>query len=416
MIKELQEYRHWCWNCFRDSMCKHVFTWHVKNADYDENCPTLARYKFDAYAGQGKMGDLARAMIEGEIKWSDKLLEVMYQDPLCGACDYCCGRVAEMQPAQVMQAMRAQAIKDGMSPPAGFKTFLDDLREYLNPYKKHDAQRTNWIKGLPAELADAIPETKVGSRTKTLLYVGCFPLREPAAEKMAQDAATALIKAGVDVGILGEKERCCGNPSLRMGDLDSFKAFAKENIKMFNEMGVKKLVTICPFCYSTFKRDYPDVGDKMNFEVVHILEMVDDLIKEGKLKLTRPLNMTVTYHDPCHLGRLSGYGISGTDDFSGKYQEPRSIINSLPGVNLVEMYRTKDDSWCCGAGSWLRNGYIDLAQWTADKRIEEAETTGAEALVTYCPHCEENLGEAIQRRGNGMKMYDLMDLVLQALE
>ncbi len=90
-------------------------------------------------------------------------------------------------------------------------------------------------------------------------------------------------------------------------------------------------------------------------------------------------------------------------------------MKSVPGLKLVEMNRNKDDSWCCGAGGWLRNGYLDLAQWTADKRIEEAETTGAEALVTYCPHCEENLGEAIQRRGNNMKIYDLLDLVLQAL-
>ena len=415
MIKELEEYRHWCWNCFRDSMCKHVFTWHVKSADYEDICPTLTRYKFDAYAAQGKMGDLARAMIEGEIEWSDKLLEVIYQDPLCGACDYICGRITERQPGQVIQAMRAQAIKDGMSPPGGFKTFLDDLREYLNPYKKHDAERINWLKGLPAELADGISATETGNKTKTLLYVGCFPLREPGAEKMSQDAVTALIKAGVDVGVLGERERCCGNPSLRMGDVDQFIAFAKENIKMFNDMGIDKLITLCPFCYSTFKRDYPEVGDKMNFEVVHILDMVDQLLQEGKLKLTKPINLTVTYHDPCHLGRLSGAGISGTDDFMGKYQEPRRIIKSIPGLKLVEMYRNKDDSWCCGAGGWLRNGYIDMARWTADNRIEEAETTGAEALVTYCPHCEENLGEAIQRRGNNMKIYDLLDLVLQAL-
>jgi len=414
MIKELAEYRHWCWNCFRDSMCKHVFTWHLRSADYDDICPTLTRYKFDAYAGQGKMGELARTIIEGEMGWSDKLLEVIYQDPLCGACDYNCGRVAEMQPAQVIQAMRAKAIKDGIAPPGGFKAFLDDLREYLNPYRKYDTERINWLKGLSAEPAEGI-STEKGAKTKTLLYVGCFPLREPGAQKMAQDAATALIKAGVDVGILGERERCCGNPSLRMGDVDSFIAFAKENIKMFNDMGVKKLVTICPFCYSTFKRDYPDVGDKMNFEVVHILELVDQLIAQGKLRPSKPINLTVTYHDPCHLGRISDAGISGTGTFTGIYAQPRRILSRIPGVELVEMDRNKDDSWCCGAGGWLRNGYPDLARWTADKRIEEAETTGAEALVTYCPHCEENLGEAIQRRGNKIKIYDLLDLVLQGL-
>ena len=412
-MKELKDYRRWTWNCFRDSQCKQVFTWHTKNADCYQICPSISRYKFDCYAAQGKL-DLARAIIEGEMGWSDKLLEVIYQDPLCGACDYICGRIKEIQPAQVIQAMRANAIKDGIAPPGGFKAFLDDLREYLNPYRKYDAERINWLEGLSAELAEGI-STEKGAKTKTLLYVGCFPLREPGAQKMAQDAATALIKAGVDVGILGEKERCCGNPSLRMGDVNSFIAFAKENIKMFNDMGVKKLVTICPFCYSTFKRDYPDVGDKMNFEVVHILELVDQLIAQGKLRLAKPINLSVTYHDPCHLGRISDAGISGTGTFTGIYAQPRRILSRIPGVELVEMDRNKDDSWCCGAGGWLRNGYPELARWTADKRIEEAEATGAEALVTYCPHCEENLGEAIQRRGNKIKIYDLLDLVLQGL-
>ena len=415
MVKELEEYRHNIWNCFRDSMCKHVFTWHLRSGDYDDICPTLARYKFDCYSAQGKYGDIARALLEGEMEWSDKLLEIIYQDPICGACSYTCGRIFEGQPADVIQAMRAKAIRDGQTPPAGFKEFLEGQKEYLNPYRKQDAERINWIKGLPTELAREIGASGNGSKTKTLLYVGCFPLRDSSAEKMAQDAVTTLIKAGIDVGILGENERCCGNPSLRMGDKDQFTAFAKDNIKMFNDMGIERLVTICPFCYSTFNREYPEVGDKMNFEVVHILELVDQLIKDGKLKLTKPLNINVTYHDPCHTGRISGPGVCGSDHFAGKYQEPRSIISNLPGVQLVEMVRNKDDSWCCGAGSWMRNGYLDMAQWTADRRVQEAKATGAEALVTYCPHCEENLGEAIQRQGNGMKIYDLLDLVLKAL-
>ncbi len=413
-MKQLTDYRRWAWNCFRDSQCKQVFPWHTRDADFYHICPSLARYKFDCFSAQGKL-DLSRALIEREMEWSDKLLEVIYQDPLCGACDYTCGRIKEMQPGLVIQAMRAQAIRDGMSPPAGFKAFLADLREYLNPYRKYDAERANWLKGLPSKLTESFSSQPRGSNTKTLLYVGCFPLREPGAEKMAQNAVVALLKAGIDVGVLGERERCCGNPSLRLGDVDSFVAFARENIKMFNQMGIEQLVTICPFCYSTFQRDYPEVGDKMNFKVVHILELVDQLITQGKLRFTRTVDLTVTYHDPCHLGRISDAGISGTGAFTGIYQPPRNILNSIPGVTLVEMYRTKDDAWCCGAGGWLRNGYPDLARWTADRRIEEAESTGAGALVTYCPHCEENLGEAIQRQGNKMKIYDLLDLVQQEL-
>ncbi len=415
MVKELEEYRHWCWNCFRDSMCKHVFTWHLRNPDHNDICPTLARYKFDAYSAQGKMGDIARAIIEGELEWSDKLLQVIYEDPICGACSYICGRITEMQPSDVIQAMRVKAIRDGMSPPGGFKSFLDDLREHLNPYRKLNAERNNWLRSLSSELTDKIQATDTGNKTKTLLYVGCAPLRDAEAGKMPRDAVNLLLRAGIDVGILGERERCCGNPSLRMGDMEQFVAFARENIKMFHEMGIEKVITTCPYCYSTFKRDYPEVGEEMNFEVVHILEVVDELIDDGKLRPAKPVNLTVTYHDPCHLGRLSGPGSSGTGDFTGIYEEPRNILKSIPGVKLVEMNRTRDDAWCCGAGGWLRDGYPDLAQWTAAKRIEEARTTGADALVTCCPHCQENLEEALKDDGNNMKLYDLLDLLLRSL-
>lgn len=413
MVKELKDYRHWVWNCFRDSTCKHVFSWHLKSAAYDDVCPPLARYGFDCYSAQGKMGELARTILEGELEWSPKLLEVIYKDSICGACSYTCGRVTDMNPSDVIQAMRVQAIKDGQDPPGEFKAFLEGQREYMNPYQKKDEDRLNWIKGLDATLAKGLDTS--GAKTKMLLYVGCFPLRDAAGEKLAQDAVSVLLKAGVDVGILGDKERCCGNPSLRMGDMDSFVAFAKENVKQFNEMGIEKLVTLCPFCYSTFVRDYPDTGEKPNYEVVHILPLVLDMIKEGKLKLTKPISIDATYHDPCHLVRLGGAGISGTDDFDGIHREPRAIIDAIPGINFIEMYRKRDAAWCCGAGSWQRHGYLEMAQWTADQRIKEAEAVGAETMITFCPHCEENLTEAAERRGNGMQVKDLLELVLESL-
>ncbi|MFC2031774.1 (Fe-S)-binding protein [Chloroflexota bacterium] len=416
-MKELQDYKRDIWNCFRDSMCKSVFTWHLRSAEFYQICPSLSRYKFDAYSAQGRV-DIARAIIEDEIEWSDKIAEIIYQDPLCGACNYICGRIKEMQPCDIIQAMRVQFIKDGNSPPGGFRNLMESLKKFQNPYEKPNAQRAKWLNELIKEFHEetdmdvTIPE---GKATDTILYVGCSPLRDRSAEAMPKTALKLLIKAGVNVGILGEQEKCCGNPSLRVGDQTEFVAFARENIKKFNELGVNKVVCTCPFCYSTFKRDYPEVGDKMNFQVFHILEFVDQLIKEGKIKLTKPVNLSVTYHDPCHLGRLSENGICGTGDFTGIYDQPRDILRSIPGIRLMEMDRIKDDSWCCGAGGWLRNGYPDLAQWTAGERINEAKTTGAEAIATYCPHCEENMGEALVSKGDKMKVLNLLDLALKAI-
>ncbi len=412
-MKQLEDYRKDAWNCYRDSMCKYVFTWHVKSERFARMCPSLLRYQFDAFSAQGRL-DVARALIDGELEWSDRLLDVVYRCQLCGGCDYVCGRVKELQPGKIIQAMRAKLVSDGKAPPLEFKPLMKSLEEYLNPYQQLNASRANWLKEFYEETVEdvAIPE---GKRTDTLLYVGCAPLRDAAAEAMPKTALKLLMKAGIDIGVLGERERCCGNPSLRIGDQAQFVAFAKENIKMFNELGVKKLVCTCPFCYSTFRRDYPEVGEKMNFEVVHILEVVGQLIKEKKLKPRKAKNLTVTWHDPCHLGRISSDGISGTGAFSGIYDMPRSILQSISGVKLIEMERIKDDSLCCGAGSWMRNAYPDFAQWTAMERITEAGTTGAEALVTYCPHCEENLGEALESSRSDMKLYSLLDLVLEAL-
>jgi Fe-S oxidoreductase len=417
-MKELKDYRHMTWQCFRDSVCKQVFTWHTrKGVENWQNCPSLAYFNFAAYSGQGRF-DCARGLIEGEMKWTPKLLEVAYACQLDGHCDYNCGRIMELQPGKCIQAMRADALKQGLTPPGGFKDLLAAMKETMNPYRKPDADRAKWMKDLPADLAAATKGKTAKATPKTssvLLYVGCGVMRDAAAEQTPKTALKILAKAGVDVGLLGERERCCGNPSLRLGDVDNFVAFAKENIKMFNEMGVKKLVTLCPFCHSTFKRDYPEVGDKMDFEVVHILEFVDQLIKEGKLKPKKANNVELTYHDPCHLGRISGFGLAGCNDFQGIYDAPRNILKAIPGLNYLEMDRCKDNSWCCGAGSWMRNGYLDFARWTADERIKEVKGTGATTLASYCYHCEENLGEAVARDGGKLKMANVLDLLLESL-
>ncbi len=414
MLKELKDFRHDAWQCFRDSICKQVFTWHNRDGiNFWQSCPSLAYKSFAAYSGQGRF-DLARGFIEGEISWSPKLLEILYLCQLDGHCEYNCGRVMELRPASTIQAFRAQAIKDGQTPPGGFKDFLAGLREYNNPYKKLDAERINWMKDLPAGKGRG-KTAEAPSRTKTLLYVGCGVMRDSSAQNLPRTAFKILQEAGVDVGILGDAERCCGNPALRVGDADTFLAMAKENIKKFNELGVEKLVTLCPFCYSTFRRDYPDVGDRMNFQVIHIMDYVNQLLQEGNLKPKKAQNLNITYHDPCHLGRISGYGYAGCNDFQGLYDAPRAIIKAIPGITLSEMWRTRDNTWCCGAGGWMRYGFPEFADWTADERVKEAKATGAQGIATYCYHCEENLGMALERDGGKMKMYNVLDLLLETL-
>ncbi|MCX8126979.1 MAG: (Fe-S)-binding protein, partial [Dehalococcoidia bacterium] len=221
MLKELKDFRHDAWQCFRDSICKQVFTWHTRDGvNFWQSCPSLAYKSFAAYSGQGRF-DLARGFIEGEIGWTPKLLEIIYLCQLDGHCEYNCGRVMELRPASTIQAFRAQAIKDGQTPPGGFKDFLAGLREYNNPYKKLDAERINWLKDLPTDNGKG-KVIEAPTRTKTLLYVGCGVMRDISAQNLPRTAFKILQKAGVDVGILGDAERCCGNPALRVGDADTF--------------------------------------------------------------------------------------------------------------------------------------------------------------------------------------------------
>jgi heterodisulfide reductase subunit D len=164
------------------------------------------------------------------------------------------------------------------------------------------------------------------------------------------------------------------------------------------------MITSCAGCFKTIKHDYPKTG-KLNFEVKHTLEFIIDLIESGKLKLKNEVKMKVTYHDPCHLGRHSSV-----------YDAPRKLLNLIPGVELIEMERTRENSRCCGAGGGLKSGYPDIQNKISQTRIKEAEATGATELVSACPFCYQGLQVGIQALDSKLTMRDITDLVVMAIE
>ncbi|HLA80256.1 MAG TPA: (Fe-S)-binding protein, partial [Thermoleophilia bacterium] len=199
--------------------------------------------------------------------------------------------------------------------------------------------------------------------------------------------------------------------------------------------------TPCATCFYTFKRLYPaalsglGLGADYGIEVLHTAQVVDSLLKEGNLQLTTPIPMKVTYHDPCHLGRqgedyvpwhgkeIKIYGQAVVyeprrpryNGAFGVYEPPRDVINAIPGVELIEMERTKEASWCCGAGAALPQAYPEFSAWTASKRIDEAKSTGADAVLTACGGCVKNLGGAVAADGGKMEVIDMLELVERAL-
>lgn len=391
------------WNCARCSVCKWVDSWEVKSARFAKICPSSLYYLFDAYSCQGRM-DVSLALIDGTLKYGDSpgLLDIYYKCNMCGGCDAMCKRVQDMEPLRVIQEMRITLVGDGQLLPLHMPV-MDNLRKEDNMMMKPRAERGKWAEGL--KVKDLTSE-----KAEVVFHVGCNLGFDEELGKVARAAITLLQNAGVDVGIMGKDETCCGGRAFEMGYQGELTKYAENNIEAWTNAGVKTIIVACSDCYYTFKRLYPELGSK--FEVIHIVEFIDRLIKEGKLKFTKTLPMSVTYHDPCHLGRREHVYVPG-EAIMGVYDPPRDIIKSIPGVKLIEMERIKEYAWCCGAGGGVKEAYPDFNTFTARERIEEAKTTGAEALVTACPWCERNFLDALN--GDKLKVLDIVELVQQAI-
>jgi Fe-S oxidoreductase len=419
-------------HCQRCSTCKWSHLWEVKSHRFARNCPSVWYGKFDAYSAQGK-NDIVTGLLKGELSWEesrDTLLEIIYRCPVCSACDISCKRVMDLDIIGVLEALREEACEKGYGPLPAHKEFIQSIMNYDNVWKQPRTRRSNWAKKL-----DIKDLSKTGEKAEVLYYVGCTYAYKPGMETVPMNTARILKEAGVDFGILGAREVCCGGIADNVGDRQSFNEIADKNLKMFEETGAKTIVTNCPGCFMTFSEKYAkkqkiDTKD-LPYEVKHSTQYIDEMIGEGKIRFNKNIDMKVTWHDPCHLGRRGEpykhwegkriqYGLTDPPremnrGANGVYEAPRNILKAIPGISLVEMERIKEYSWCCGSGGGAKSAYPDFAIATAKERIEEAEATGADTIVTACPWCEANLNDGIDASGSMMKVGDILDLVMQAM-
>ena len=235
-----------------------------------------------------------------------------------------------------------------------------------NPLGEERKTRADWAEGLSVKPFE--------EGMDVLYFPGCYLSYDPRLKKVAAATADILNKAGVDFGILGTQENCCGESIRKTGNEEAFRTLAKQNIKTFIENGVKKILVSSPHCLHTFKNEYPEF--MVNFEVVHISQYISELIHEERLEITGEYGKKITYHDPCYLGRHNGI-----------YDEPREVLQKVPGLELVEMPDSREDSLCCGGGGgriWMET---PKGERFSDLRVEQAVEVGAEVLVTSCPYC-----------------------------
>ena len=413
----------------RDSRCSYC-KWipHVMMTDtrFTTVCPSIAKYEFHSWSAGGRM-IAALSLLRNRVSYSDKFLDMIYQCQMDGGCDVSCKIDRDLEPLQVMQELRIQCVKDGQLIPAHMLV-IDGLKKEDNMMQKLKAERGKWAEGL-----DVKDLTK--SKAEVVYHAGCRYSFDEELWPVVKGGLNLLKNAGIDVGIMGREETCCGGRAYEMGYEGELTKYAEHNAETWKTAGVKTVVTPCSDCYQAFKVLYDKIGRKLGIEVLHITEYLDRLIKEGRIKLTKKIPLTVTYHDPCHLGRLAepwihweGKEVKVAGQYvvhdppkkyrkgaNGVYDVPRDMLKSIPGLRLVEMYRIREYAWCCGAGGGVKEAYPDFALWTAVERINEARAAGAEALVSACPWCKRNFVDAANENGDKIKVYDIIELVQQAI-
>ena len=291
----------------------------------------------------------------------------------CGTCPQECPR--DVRQIESGVALRRIATEYGVFPTSvqSIRTVSASLRGAGNPLNEKREDRAKWAEGLSVR-----PFTE---EMEVLYFSGCYLSYDPRMKKVAVATANILNKAGVEFGILGTQENCCGESIRKTGDEELFKRLAKENIKNFIDHGVKKILVSSPHCYHTFKNEYPEF--RVNFEVVHITQYLSELIDAGRLELNKEYGKKVTYHDPCYLGRHNGI-----------YEEPRDVLKKVPGLELNEMPESRQTSLCCGGGGgriWMETL---KGERFSDLRLEQAVGVGAEVLVTSCPYCITHFEES----------------------
>jgi Fe-S oxidoreductase len=375
--------------CFRCGYCK------LPGNYQDLNCPSYLKYRFETYSPGGRMW-LLRAWLNEEINTSERLQEILYSCAACGNCiTHCVFPKFKADLLNALIAGRGEMVEQG-TVPGLVAEFFKSVNMYGNPYKLPEAERGKWAEGLGVEKYDG---------HEHLLFVGCAGSYDERGQKMARAVAGVLKKLGVSFGILADEERCDGNEIRAMGEQGLFEMTARQNIEKFKEKGVKKIIALSPHAFHAIKNEYPKHGG--TFQVMHYGQLLVGLMKKlGFKKDGEPLK--VTFHDPCYLGR-----------HNLDYITPRMVLGSVPGVELIEMDRAKEDALCCGGGGG--NFFTDVLGGGPDAssrvRAREAADTGAEVIAVACPKCAKMLEDAVKAEGleGRLKVMDLAEILEERL-
>lgn len=319
---------------------------------------------------------------------------------LCTQCYACSARCPRgILTSTTMRRLREWAVANGYAIPQALQMMRQAVGATRNILNEDNQTRLIWSQGLEG-VAERVQEP-----AEVLLFTGCVSALYPMAYSIPQSLVQILEQAHIPYTLLGSEEWCCGYPLYGAGFQDEIGELAQHNVEKVRSVGPKALVATCSSCYYTWHHLYPEmVGDTFGFEVLHATEFLVRMIQEGRIRMTE-LAWTVTYHDPCDLGRKSGV-----------YDPPRAIIRSIPGMQLREMPHTMENAICCGGGGDVAMTEPDAVEYVSVRRLQEAVSTGAEAILSSCQQCKRTLLQAARKTKTRVRVLDMCELVWQAME
>jgi Fe-S oxidoreductase len=339
----------------------------------------------------------------------DLVLDVVGEDVLwscttCGACVEQCP--VDIEHVDTIVDLRRYQVLMESRFPVEAESMLRNIEQAGDPWGMGGGQRLAWAQGLDFEVP--VVDGTIPDDLDYLLWVGCAGALEDRSRAATRAVARLLHRAGVRFAVLGPRESCTGDPARRLGNEYVYQMQARQNIETLNGAGVRRVIASCPHCFNTLAREYPDLGG--NYEVLHHSQVLQQLVADGRLTPAAELPSTVTYHDPCYLGRHNEV-----------YDAPRQVLAAVPGVRPVEMKRCRERGFCCGAGGarmWMEER---LGKRVNQERTDEALATGADVVGTACPYCMVMLDDAVKQRqaeggAAGVRVLDIAQVLEQSVD
>jgi heterodisulfide reductase subunit D len=422
-LERLESLRNEMKKCVRCSLCKLIPMPTIQDTRFTSACPPVDEYHFHAYSGGG-LQVMALSLLDGRIEVDQDLAQVVAACTTCGLCDVACKFIMTAERQDVIMALKEHLAACGQALPKQ-QIRNDNLERHGYSAGEPVLAPGQWAQGLEVK---KLPQ----ERARVLLYAGAGACHDERHAASARKLARLLQKAGVDFGILAENEPDSGIEAYWTGFRQTFENQAGRVVELLDRTGVKTIVALCGEDLGMLRGKYPTYARPPRARVLHASEFLLPLIQKGKLRLSRPIPLKATYHDPCYLGRQSesaqawqgeerrthgvmtyfvppkpiNYGVNGVFD------APRQILSLIPGLQFVEMQRIREYAFCCGGGGGVPDTHPNVARSAALHRLEEASSLGAGTLITACQHCRQNLTR--WQENGSMPVLDLVDVIFEA--